>query len=270
MPDPTDDITSPGAEILAVRDGADGWGVITATAPASAYQPSPCARCPWLRDSPVGAFPPEVFRHSARTTYDLATHKFGCHASTPDHLKTCAGFLLRGAAHNLSVRVHGPEVTTAVTSDRPLYDNYREMAIANGVHPDDPSIAPCRDSRAYHDDSPANVTAAPQGLLTLVRATRIIRDYIVASVGTDHGDEMTSQAQMLAGQLAAHGLLAADDVTSHAVATTPTAVIRGFIVDSVGEDTGEDMTEQAEQLRHQLASAGLLADGTYEPIPLTP
>ena len=26
-----------------------------------------------------------------------------------------------------------------------LHDNYREMAIANGVSPDDPSLAECRD-----------------------------------------------------------------------------------------------------------------------------
>ncbi|MET8997201.1 DUF6283 family protein [Amycolatopsis sp. NPDC004169] len=273
MPDPTDDATPTGAEVLAVHDGADGWGVITAAAPAGAYQASPCARCPWLRDSPVGAFPPEVFRHSARTTYDLATHKFGCHASTPEQPKTYAGFLLRGAAHNLSVRVHGPDVTTAVSCDRALYDNYREMAIANGVHPDDPSIASCRDSRTYLDNATASsdVTPDPPVELAMARASRIIRDFIVASVGADHGDEMTSQAQLLAGRLAAHGLLAATaGPRVSAVATTPTAVVRAFIVESVGEDTGEDMTEHAEKLCQQLASAGLLADGAYEPVPFTP
>ncbi|GLY43013.1 hypothetical protein Amsp01_090360 [Amycolatopsis sp. NBRC 101858] len=271
MPTPTeDDATTPtSAEILAVHDGTDGWGVITAAAPASAYQTSPCARCPWLRDSPVGAFPPEVFRHSARTTYDLATHKFGCHASTPAQPKTCAGFLLRGAAHNLSVRVHGPDVTAAVSTDRPLYDNYREMAIANGVAPGDPSLAPCRDSLADLEDAPLpGTTPGPQADLALARATRIIRDFIVASVGADHGGEMTSQAQLLAGRLAAHGHLATGSTTPQA-AETATAVIRAFIVDSVGEDTGDDMTEQAKQLRHHLTGAGLLADGVYEPIPLS-
>ncbi|WP_370964942.1 DUF6283 family protein [Amycolatopsis sp. cg9] len=271
MPDSTDDATSTSTEILAVHDGGDGWGVITTTAPAGDYQSSPCARCPWLRDSPVGAFPPEVFRHSARTTYDLATHKFGCHASTREQPKTCAGFLLRGAAHNLSVRVHGPDAT-AVSSDRPLYDNYREMAIANGVHPDDPALQQCRDSRAYHDDAPAPAGTAPQPLvpLALVRATRIIRDYIVASVGADHGDEMTSQAQLLASRLAAHGLLATVDTTSRTATSAPAGVIRAFIVESVGEDSGDDMTEQADQLCQQLAAAGLLAYGTYVPVTFTP
>ncbi|WP_284740260.1 DUF6283 family protein [Amycolatopsis sp. RTGN1] len=273
MSTPTsDDATPTGAEILAVHDGADGWGVVTAAAPAGAYQASPCARCPWLRDSPVGAFPPEVFRHSARTTYDLATHKFGCHSSTPEQPKTCAGFLLRGAAHNLSVRVHGPDVTTAVSTNRPLYDNYREMAIANGVHPDDPSLKPCRDSRAYLDDATMLDDGAPhpQTHLALARAARVIRDFIVASVGADHGEEMTSQAQLLAGRLAAHGHLATGITAFHAVVQLPGAVIRDFIVESVGEDTGDDMTDQAEQLRHQLAAAGLLADGVYQPVPLAP
>jgi hypothetical protein len=28
-----------------------------------------------------------------------------------------------------------------------LYDNYRSMAVANGVDPDDPILAPCRDDQ---------------------------------------------------------------------------------------------------------------------------
>lgn len=133
------------AGVVAVHEGADGWGVMTVESSAGDYQPEPCARCPWLLDSPVGAFPPEVFQHSAKTAYDLATHTFGCHASPRDEPRTCAGFLLRGAAHNLTVRMYGPGVE-AVSSDRPLYDSYREMAIANGVAPDDPALQPCRHS----------------------------------------------------------------------------------------------------------------------------
>ncbi|WP_460699106.1 DUF6283 family protein [Nocardia thraciensis] len=108
------------------------------------YRQTPCATCPWLRDSPIGMFPPEVFRHSARTAYDLSQHRFGCHTSGSDDPATCAGLLLRGAQHNLAVRMHGPD-TDGISCDRPLYDSYREMAIANGVDPDDPMLAPCRD-----------------------------------------------------------------------------------------------------------------------------
>lgn len=138
-------VDAPTAEVVAVHVGADGWGVTTLRSPAGHYQKEPCARCPWLIDSPVGAFPPEVFRHSARTAYDLATHTFGCHASPHDAPRTCAGFLLRGAAHNLTVRMYGPGVED-VSSDRPLYDSYRDMAVANGVAREDPALLRCRHS----------------------------------------------------------------------------------------------------------------------------
>lgn len=55
--------------------------------------------------------------------------------------------LLRGADHNLSVRLamaKGRIEPTDVTTDVDLYDSYREMAEANGVSPDDPALALCR------------------------------------------------------------------------------------------------------------------------------
>ncbi|MFC4859167.1 DUF6283 family protein [Actinophytocola glycyrrhizae] len=55
------------------------------------------------------------------------------------------GFLLRGAAHNLSVRLHEPGGED-VSSDRPRYDSYRDMAIANGVTPNAPALQRCRHS----------------------------------------------------------------------------------------------------------------------------
>ena len=112
---------------------------------------SPCARCPWVVDSPR-EFPPEVFQHSAKTAYDCATHTFGCHVSGVHRPATCAGFLLRGATHNLHVRLYGPG-EESVHISRPLHANYRAMAIANGVDPDDPALARCRDSGyETHDD----------------------------------------------------------------------------------------------------------------------
>lgn len=109
--------------------------------------------CPWLVDSPLGVFPVEVFRHSAKTAYDLATSSFGCHSSGIEKPATCAGFLLRGAGHNLQVRMNGPD-PAEVRSERRLYGNYRAMAIANGVDPDDPALGPCRDSGHETDDDP--------------------------------------------------------------------------------------------------------------------
>ena len=32
-----------------------------------------------------------------------------------------------------------------ISSPYPLYETYREMAIANGVSPDEPALVPCRD-----------------------------------------------------------------------------------------------------------------------------
>ncbi|MFI6803286.1 DUF6283 family protein [Streptosporangium canum] len=66
------------AGVMRVRDGADGWGVVTVVHHDSprGHQDHPCP----FRTDAVGTFPPEVFRHSARTAYDLAVATFGCHS----------------------------------------------------------------------------------------------------------------------------------------------------------------------------------------------
>jgi hypothetical protein len=76
----------------------------------------------------------------------MATHTFGCHGSDRAAPLACAGFLLRGAMHNLTVRMRGPNPDDVSDGGRELYDNYRAMAIVNGVDPDDPALAPCRDN----------------------------------------------------------------------------------------------------------------------------
>lgn len=272
-PDATADSTSPQARVVLVRPGADGWGVVTIDAPGNAHQEEPCLRCPWLLDSPIGAFPPEVFQLSAPTTYDLATRTFGCHASKPDEPLTCAGFLLRGAAHNLAVRVHGPDISTAVSTDRPLYGTYREMAVANGVDPDDPVLAPCRDSRPYPAPGSLPLAAGSEAItadrsaMAVSRAAGIIRGFIVASAGMDLGDAMLDDATLLAGRLAAAGHLHIRGHEHHPGDQSALEVIRAFVVDCHGEDTGADTTDLAEDLRHALAAAGVLDDGVFEPVP---
>jgi hypothetical protein len=60
----------------------------------------------------------------------------------------CAGFLLRGADHNLAVRLgyYNGRFKDDVSDDGlALHANYRAMAVANGVDPDDPALADCRD-----------------------------------------------------------------------------------------------------------------------------
>lgn len=135
-------------EIIRVRPSGDGlWAVVTTIGSDRAYQKTPCPRCPWRLDAPIGAFPAQAYRDSAHTAYDVAESLFGCHATARTNPATCAGFLLRGAFDNLSVRIAitlGRLDMDAVHSPVGLYANYRAMAIANGVSPDDPVLAPCR------------------------------------------------------------------------------------------------------------------------------
>lgn len=114
---------------------------------AGTYRRRPCGGCPWVVDND-GTFPADAFRHSARTAHDLASHAFACHEAGAERPMTCAGFLLRGAEHNLAVRlavVRGALDLAAVRDDgRPLHESYRQMAVANGVPGDDPALERCR------------------------------------------------------------------------------------------------------------------------------
>lgn len=107
------------------------------------HRRKPCADCPWRKDA-VGEFPAEAFRHSANTAYDMAQHTFACHQSGAEKPATCAGFLLRGADDNLSVRLRRMQGELLDVDDDgvELFDGYRDMAVANGVDPDDPVLAP--------------------------------------------------------------------------------------------------------------------------------
>jgi hypothetical protein len=112
------------------------------------YQTSPCAECPWRKDIPPGQFSPLRFIALAHTAYDMAMAQFACHKSPPGLEFGCAGFVLRGATHSLGARLAASRGTLEpqrVSSPYPLYANYRAMAIANGVPPDDPALLGCRD-----------------------------------------------------------------------------------------------------------------------------
>lgn len=122
--------------------------VVTSGRANAAYRKQPCEQCPWRTDQ-VGCFPAQAFRLSAPTAYDAAMSVFACHMSEHTKPATCAGFLLsEGAVHNLLVRI-GMACKRLdldrVHSDVALFPNYRLMAIANGVAPDDPVLALCRD-----------------------------------------------------------------------------------------------------------------------------
>ena len=107
-----------------------------------AYRRKVCSNCPWRRDS-TGIFPADAFRHSAKTARDMSSHRFGCHQSGSKTPTLCAGFLLRGADNNLSIRIARMrgEILDIDEPDTDLFDDYTEMAIANGVEPDDPALA---------------------------------------------------------------------------------------------------------------------------------
>lgn len=104
----------------------------------------PCAECPWRTDVEPGRFGADRFRELASTGEDMAMKLFACHKSADEQPTVCAGFLLRGAAHNLSLRLaySRGEIIPENVSDGgyPLFAGYREMAVANGVDPRDPAL----------------------------------------------------------------------------------------------------------------------------------
>ncbi|UDM18995.1 DUF6283 family protein [Vogesella sp. XCS3] len=137
----------PHAVVTDKRLADENHQVVTVEGGRGGYRKKPCKDCPWRKDA-VGVFPAEAFRLSANTAYDMAGKTFGCHASGTSKPATCAGFLLRGAGHNLSVRlgyIAGRYHGDVTDGGHVLHDNYRSMAIANGVDKDDPVLALCRD-----------------------------------------------------------------------------------------------------------------------------
>lgn len=138
----------PKRTITAVRAAGPDHQVLTVEGGGRGYCKKPCADCPWRVDA-TGVFPAEAFRHSANTAYDMADRTFACHQSGADRPKACAGFLLRGADHNLAVRLdrmRGRILDDVSDAGHALHASYRAMAIANGVNPADPVLRPCRSS----------------------------------------------------------------------------------------------------------------------------
>lgn len=133
--------------IIQVQPAGPDHQVVSVKGKYTGHMKKPCPTCPWRKDA-TGEFPAEAFRHSAPTAYDMSQHVFACHASGVEKGKTCAGFLLRGATHNLAVRLgygNGRYGESPVTDGgHELYDSYREMAVANGVDPNDPVLKECR------------------------------------------------------------------------------------------------------------------------------
>lgn len=121
--------------------------VVSVEGGSGAYRRQPCGGCPWRVDQ-TGTFPAEAFGLSAYTAYDLAGRTFGCHESGTERPSICAGFLLRGAEHNMAVRMRAAAGDLDLGSVRDggheLHANYRSMAVANGLPADDYRLRGCR------------------------------------------------------------------------------------------------------------------------------
>lgn len=140
------------SEIIKTTSAGEGHQVITLKSESHAYRKTPCPGCPW-KVSNTGDFPAEAFKVSASTAYDMAQNVFSCHESGKDKPATCAGFLLRGAEHNLAVRMgilSGRYKDDVSDGGHELHAGYVSMAEANEVPAEDPSLQPCR--RSSHEN----------------------------------------------------------------------------------------------------------------------
>lgn len=136
------------AHVVAVNPAGPDHQVVTVEGGNDTYRRTVCAECPWRIDQ-IGKFPPEAFRHSANTAHDQSMHQFACHMSGSKKPATCAGFLLRGATHNIGFRLAlatGKIDANELRETVPLHPSYRAMAEANGVQADDTTLARCRDA----------------------------------------------------------------------------------------------------------------------------
>lgn len=132
--------------VTRIRPAGVDHQVLTVEGGRGLYRRKPCSDCPWRIDA-TGIFPAEAFRHSAGTAYDMSQHTFACHQQGAEKPAVCAGFLLRGADHNLAVRmglISGKFRRDVEDGGCDLHADYRAMAVANGVDPDDPVLAACR------------------------------------------------------------------------------------------------------------------------------
>ncbi len=134
----------------------DDHDVVRVLGPAG-YRRTPCPGCPWRVDN-TGSFPAGAFAASAHTAADMSSHTFGCHESGTERPMTCAGFLLRGAEHNMAARLRFSrgeiDAGSLGTNGHALHGDYVAMAVANGMDPDDPALAQCRrGSYATHPDT---------------------------------------------------------------------------------------------------------------------
>jgi hypothetical protein len=146
----------PKARAVGVRPAGEDHQVVSVVGGGGDYRRQPCGPqtpsedrpgCPWRVDG-TGFFPAEAFAHSAETAHDMSGHVFACHESGAERPATCAGFLLRGAEHNMAVRMKlsTGQIDLDQVSDggHELHPGYVTMAVENGLSEDSPSLRGCR------------------------------------------------------------------------------------------------------------------------------
>lgn len=142
-----DGMDLPDGAYCAMMDEAGLDPLVKAQPDALPAQRRPCTNCPWRADAQPGEFTAERYRVLAASAYDRSFMIFTCHKSPEGGEVVCAGFLERGAEHNLAVRLAYSQ-RRLERFDRSgglrLHSSYRAMAIANGVAPDEPLLEPCR------------------------------------------------------------------------------------------------------------------------------
>jgi hypothetical protein len=148
------------ARITATRMAGKDHAVHTVEGGRGTYRRSPCATCPWRKDA-VGEFPASAFLHAANTGTDGAhfssdaMNTFGCHSSGLTKPATCAGYILRATdaiGWRLALAIEKFDPAKVDDCGLDLFGSYYEMAVANGVPSDDPTI--CRLQALASDDAP--------------------------------------------------------------------------------------------------------------------
>jgi len=146
--------------IVGRRMAGDDHAVVTVAGGSNRFRRRPCSDCPWRLDA-VGKFPAEAFKLSANTGTDgakvldtgieEAMHTFACHQSGTWKPATCAGYILRSHdSIGWRIAVATGKFLPAFVRDGgvALFDNYFDMAVANGVAADDAALDGCRPWRA--------------------------------------------------------------------------------------------------------------------------
>lgn len=116
----------------------------------------PCSNCPWRLDAPPGEFPACRYESLTATAgrpgkeVGFSAPIFACHRSRDGEEFACAGWLATVGYDHLGMRLAvamgrlEPAAFEPGPDWPPLYATYADLAVANGVDPDDEVLRRCR------------------------------------------------------------------------------------------------------------------------------